>query len=71
MTFELSTTWTMILVGVLVWDLAWKGLALWRAARLGHCYWFVVLLAVNSVGILPIIYLLTHDKTTPAGRKQS
>ena len=40
-----------------VWTLVWKGLALWRAARAGRSAWFVVLLVVNTGGILEIIYL--------------
>jgi len=49
------------LIGVLVvWELAWKGAALWRAGRNGQPGWFVALLVISSAGILPIIYLLTH-----------
>lgn len=39
-------------------DLALKGWALWRAARMGKDIWFIALLLVNSLGILPIIFLL-------------
>ena len=47
-----------VLIGVLiVWTLIWKGLALWKAARNGHTAWYVVMLIVNTVGILEIIYL--------------
>lgn len=46
-------------LGILaVWDLVWKGMALWRAARIGQKGWFIALLIINSAGILPIIYLL-------------
>lgn len=60
-----------ILLGlVLAWSLVWKGLALWRAARNSHTAWYVVMLIVNTAGILEIIYLLTAGKkpssTTPA-----
>jgi len=57
----------LILLGVFViWDLAWKGVALWSASKRDEKVWFVILLIVNSIGILPIIYLLltkakTHD----------
>ncbi len=51
-----QTTWGLI--GLLaVWDLAWKGWALWRAGRNNHLGWFVALLLINSLGILPIVYL--------------
>ena len=60
MTYNVSTTWTVILVIVAIWELIWKGLALWRASRLNQPMWFTFLLVINSAGILPIAYLLTH-----------
>lgn len=47
-----------LMVLFIVWDLAWKGLALWKSAQKGQKYWFIALLIVNSMGLLPIIYLL-------------
>lgn len=40
-----------------VWSITWKGIALWKAARLGHRNWFIALLVVNTIGILEIIYI--------------
>lgn len=45
------------LILLLVWSFLWKGLALWHAARRGQYWWFVILLVVNTAGILDIIYL--------------
>ena len=42
---------------ILVWTIAWKAVAAWRAARNGHLIWFVVFFVVNTIGVLPIIYL--------------
>lgn len=39
------------------WTLVIKGFALWRAARLGQKWWFVIMLLVNTLGILELIYL--------------
>ncbi len=44
------------------WSLFWKGLALWRAARLGHKKWFVFILVLNTAGILDILYLYVFSK---------
>lgn len=58
MTYTISTmalTWLLVLA---VWELAWKGIALWRAARNEHTVWFVLMLVLNTAGILPIIYVL-------------
>lgn len=39
-------------------DTALKGWAMWRAARLEKKSWFIALLIINSMGILPLIFLL-------------
>lgn len=46
-----------------VWALVWKGLALWRAARRGDKVWYVLLLVINTLGILEIIYYFLVAKT--------
>ncbi len=45
-----------------VWSLFWKGLALWRAAHRRDKQWFIVLLFVNTLGILEILYLYIWGK---------
>ncbi len=57
--------WTMFsgtMFLLIVWSLVWKGMALWRAARHGAKVWFVVLLVVNTLGILEILYLYVFSK---------
>jgi len=46
------------LLPLVAWELIWKGLALWRAARRGENAWFIAILVLNTLGILPIIYLV-------------
>ena len=54
---------TTLLIIVITWTLVWKGLALWRAARSGAKIWFIVLLLVNTLGILDILYYFyIHSK---------
>lgn len=60
MDYNLPTTWTFIIAVAAIWELFWKGFALWRAARLNQPDWFIALLVINSVGILSIAYLFTH-----------
>jgi hypothetical protein len=58
---QLSTTWFVVLITVLViWDLAWRLVALWRSAQKKQIAWFVCIGIFNTVGILPIIYLLLN-----------
>jgi len=47
----------LALLILVAWSLAWKGLALWRAAKRGEKIWFIVFLLVNTAGILEIVYL--------------
>lgn len=42
---------------IMIWTVAWKGFALWRSAQLSHKKWFVIILVLNTLGILDIIYL--------------
>ena len=61
-TYDLSTIQaTALIVGVL-WELFWKGAAMWRAAMLDEPIWFTFMLVVSSMGALPIFYLLTHQE---------
>jgi len=45
-------------IPLMLWSLAWKGLALWHAAKRDEKWWFIGLLVVNTVGILEMCYLL-------------
>lgn len=53
---------TPLLVVALVWSLIWKGIALWKAARNNSKVWFIVLLIVNTFGILEILYIYVFSK---------
>ncbi len=44
-----------VIVGLII--LLFKGLALWQSARHSQKWWFIALLILNTVGILPLIYL--------------
>jgi len=50
------------LVIVAIWDLIWRGIALWKAAQHRQNAWFIFLLIINSAGILPIIYIVAFQK---------
>lgn len=50
------------LVLLSIWALIWKGIALWKAAENRSKTWFVILLVVNTVGILEIIYIFYFSK---------
>ncbi len=60
--FGFGSLFVVFLVGALIWTLAWKGIALWHAARNGQIAWIVAMLLVNTLGILEIIYFLFFRK---------
>ena len=48
----------IILFALTSWSLVWKGLALWKAAQKKEVSWFLAILILNTLGILPIVYLI-------------
>jgi len=52
--------WVIILATV--WDGVWKGAALWKAAKNHEHNWFIVMFVLNTLGILPILYLTIFQK---------
>lgn len=51
----------LIIVGV-IWDLLWKCIAMWKSAKNDQLSWFICIAVFNTVGILPIIYLIKNQK---------
>ena len=51
-----------ILIILLIWTVIWKALALWKSARLNQPIWFVILIIINTLGILEILYLFVFSK---------
>ncbi len=47
---------------LMIWSVAWKGLALWKAVKNDSLKWFIVLLVVNTAGILEILYIYVFSK---------
>lgn len=60
---NISLIFLVVLITLALWDLVWKAFGLWKAARNGQIKWFIAILIVNSVGILPIIYLQFFQKS--------
>ncbi len=60
--FIAGMTFGVVVLILAVWTLYWKYLALWHAAKHEHKVWFVVLLLINTLGILEILYLHVFSK---------
>lgn len=61
----------LLLWPILIWTGIWKAIALWKAARNSDKVWYVVLLLVNTVGILEIIYIYVINKKKAPARTAS
>jgi hypothetical protein len=58
-------TFFLFWLPLIIWSLIWKGIALWKAARLAQKRWFIAILIISSAGILEIIYIfLVANKYT-------
>jgi hypothetical protein len=58
---------------LLMWALPWKAWSMWIAAKKGQKAWFVALLALNTAGLLEILYIFVfskHGEKTRAAAKQ-
>jgi hypothetical protein len=59
---SISPAWLGLLIPVIIfvalWDGVWKAIGMWKSARNNQLAWFVCIAIFNTVGILPIIYLL-------------
>jgi len=51
----------MMLVFLLIasiWSMIWQGIALWHSAQAKQKNWYIAMLVLNTLGLLPIIYLI-------------
>jgi len=62
MIFEIPNIIWWILIPLGIWELIWKGIALWRCGRNNQPDWFIAILVLNTMGILPIVYLKFYQK---------
>jgi len=52
---ELSNTFWIVIA--LLWNLPWKAVALWKAARRGEMFWFVLIFIIQTMAILEMFYI--------------
>ena len=61
-TYSLPPYALLWIIPLLIWELIWKGIGLWHAARNSQKWWFVAILILNTIGLLPIVYLVFFNK---------
>lgn len=61
----LQEPWVIGIILVLaLFDAVMKAIAMWRSARNNHLVWFICIVVFNTIGILPIVYLVLHRQKT-------
>ena len=61
--FLIQNQWIMwIILVAILWTIPWKGIALWKAVKNNHKWWFIALLVINTLGILEILYIFIFSK---------
>lgn len=61
--FPAELMWIIpLLVILFLWEAVLKLLAMWKAAQRKELLWFVLIAIFNTVGILPLIYLILNKK---------
>lgn len=63
-----SRHWLFLIIILIIWELVWKGIALYKSARNNQSTWFIVMLILNTLGILEIVYILFFQK--PASKQK-
>lgn len=69
--YDRTVLFVTLIALLAVWEAVWKGFALWHSARNKQLVWFIAILIVNTVGILPIIYLIFARPKKKNQRKDS
>lgn len=67
---ELAQNWNVsveliaaVLIAVVVWELCWRLAGMWKAAaKKKSITWFLLLAILNTLGILPILYIFWFSK---------
>lgn len=55
--YQNSVLFITLVFVLAVWTVIWKGIALWYSARNKNKVWFVLMMVLNTAGVLPIIYI--------------
>ena len=47
-----------LLVPLVIWEVIWKIIGMWKSARNNQLAWFICIAILNTIGLLPIIYIV-------------
>jgi methionyl-tRNA synthetase len=69
--FGFSPALVLAIILISIWDGVWRAIALWKSGRNKQLGWFVCLFIFNTMGILPIIYILLFQKKRERQEKRT
>ncbi|MDA3855324.1 MAG: DUF5652 family protein [Candidatus Woesearchaeota archaeon] len=58
----LKILFIMLVVFLVIWDMTWKAIGMWKAGRNNQLVWFVFIFILNTAGILPIVYIFFFQR---------
>jgi hypothetical protein len=53
-----------LIIVLAIWEAIWKLVGMWKAGRNNQLGWFICIALINTIGILPIVYLIRQRKRT-------
>ncbi len=62
MNLSIPTYLVVVLVPLIIWEIIWKLIGLWKSAKNNQLIWFISIGLLNTLGILPIIYILIFQR---------
>ena len=66
-----APAWLALLIPLIVvlalWDGVWKVVGMWKSARNNQLAWFICIAIFNTLGLLPIIYIVWCQKNRNQG----
>ena len=57
----------IVIILAAIWEGVWKLIAMWKSARNNQLPWFICIAIFNTIGILPILYILLWQKPDTQG----
>ncbi|MFB6319458.1 DUF5652 family protein [Saccharicrinis sp. FJH54] len=58
--FEAHLWLLPVIIILAIWEGVWKITGMWKSARNNHLAWFICIAVFNTVGVLPIVYILMN-----------
>jgi hypothetical protein len=60
--FDQNIIYNPYFIGAVILELIFKAIGLWKAGRNNQLGWFLAIFILNTIGVLPFIYLLFFQR---------